>query len=136
MPEGAKCYTYRIGGRLTCALAAALLGLRLPGVAFAQRVDDNVITNANDAFGQSVGNERVGLYGTDDLRVYLGHTVRRQNRQQGGNFKPWIGSSGLALRPYAGASVIAFWGRTRDLPRRRLPAATDQAPRDDRPKLE
>ncbi|MBF9152322.1 TonB-dependent receptor domain-containing protein [Novosphingobium jiangmenense] len=196
--------TYRIGGRLTCVLAAAILGLPLPRVAFAQRVDDNVITNANDAFGQSVGNERVGLYGTDDvrgfnpvdagnarieglyfapvdrlpnrltrgsrvrvgiaamgyafpaptgivdfdlsasadadqftvgleraqfgsvlgsvdsnfavgndLRVYLGGTVRRQNRHEGGNFKSWIASGGLAWRPYAGASVIAFWGRTR-----------------------
>lgn len=196
--------TYRIGGRLTCVLATAILGLPLSGVALAQRVDDNVITNANDAFGQSVGNERVGLYGSDDvrgfnpvdagnarieglyfapvdrlpnrltrgsrvrvgiaalgyafpaptgivdfdlsasadadqftvgleraqfgsvlgsvdsnfavgedLRVYLGGTVRRQNRHEGGNFKSWIGSGGLAWRPYAGASVIAFWGRTR-----------------------
>lgn len=185
-------------------MVAALIGSAVPGEAFAQRVEDNVITNANDAFGQSVGNERVGLYTTDDVRgfnpvdagnarieglyfapvdrlpirltrssrvrvgiaaqgypfpaptgivdfdlsasatadqltigleraqfgslvgsvdsnfaidddvrIYLGGTIRRQNRHEGGNFKSWIGSGGLAWRPYQGASVIAFWGKTR-----------------------
>ncbi|MDF8334679.1 TonB-dependent receptor domain-containing protein [Novosphingobium cyanobacteriorum] len=178
--------------------------IAMPGPALAQRVDDNVITNANDAFGQSVGNERVGLYSNEDvrgfspvdagnarieglyfapvdrlpnrlargsrvrvgiaaqgypfpaptgivdfdlsaasdadqftigleraqfgsvlgsldsnfalgsgLRAYLGGTVRRQNRHEGGNFKSWIASGGVAWRPYQGASVIAFWGKTR-----------------------
>lgn len=200
----AKRGAYWIGGNLGLVIAAIMLSAALSGKAVAQRVDDNVITNANDAFGQSVGNERVGLYGTDDvrgfnpvdagnarieglyfapvdrlpnrvtrgsrvrvgiaaqgypfpaptgivdfelsasgevdqftvgleraqfgsllasfdssfamdgnLRAYLGGTMRRQNRHEGGNFKSWVASGGLAWRPYEGASVIAFWGRTR-----------------------
>lgn len=196
--------TYRSNDSLGLVLASMVVSAVLSGEARAQRVDDNVITNANDAFGQSVGNERVGLYGTDDvrgfnpvdagnarieglyfapvdrlpnrltrgsrvrvgiaaqgypfpaptgivdfelsasgeadqftvgleraqfgsllgsvdanfalagdLRAYLGGTVRRQNRHEGGNFKSWIASGGLAWKPYQGASVIAFWGRTR-----------------------
>ncbi|MEI6642907.1 MAG: hypothetical protein WCL10_12780 [Novosphingobium sp.] len=175
-----------------------------PGSALAQRVDDNAIASANDAFGQAIGNERVGLYTVDDVRgfnpvdagntridglyfapvdrmpnrlirgskvkvgisaqgypfpaptgivdydlsasaqvdqltvgfergqfgsrvlsvdvlqplagdlkVYLGGTVRRQNRHEGGNFKSYIGTGGLAWRPWAGASVTAFYARTR-----------------------
>jgi iron complex outermembrane receptor protein len=200
----AKRGAYWIGGNLGLVIAAIMLSAALSGKAVAQRVDDNVITNANDAFGQSVGNERVGLYGTDDvrgfnpvdagnarieglyfapvdrlpnrvtrgsrvrvgiaaqgypfpaptgivdfelsasgevdqftvgleraqfgsllasfdssfamdgnLRAYLGGTVRRQNRHEGGNFKSWVASGGLAWQPYQGASVVAFWGRTR-----------------------
>lgn len=50
-------------------LALALLPLQ---AAHAQvsRTEDNAITNADDAFGQSVGNERVGLYGADDVRGF------------------------------------------------------------------
>lgn len=33
------------------------------GRAEAQRVDENAVTSAEDAFGNSVGNEQVGLYG-------------------------------------------------------------------------
>ncbi|MES2303157.1 MAG: TonB-dependent receptor, partial [Pseudomonadota bacterium] len=186
------------------AAFAAFVACVHPARSLAQRVDDNVIANANDAFGQSVGNERVGLYGVDDVRgfspvdagnarieglyfapvdrlpnrlargnrarvgiaaqgypfpaptgivdyelsasgtsdqftlgferaqfgsllasldsqfavapdvgAYIGGTVRRQNRHEGGNFKSWIGSGGLGWRPYDGASVIAFAGKTR-----------------------
>ncbi len=180
------------------------LAVSAPHHAIAQRVDDNVIASANDAFGQSVGNERVGLYSADDvrgfspvdagnariegmyfapvdrlpnrlvrgnrvrvgiaalgypfpsptgivdyelsagsdadqltlgferaqfgsllgsvdsqfaltpeLRAYLGGTIRRQNRHEGGNFKSYIASGGLGWRPYADASVTAFYAKTR-----------------------
>jgi iron complex outermembrane receptor protein len=36
----------------------------------AQRVDDNAATSAGDAFGQAIGNERVGLYTVDDVRGF------------------------------------------------------------------
>jgi iron complex outermembrane receptor protein len=176
----------------------------IPSHAHAQQVDDNVVTNANDAFGQSIGNERIGLYTNEDvrgfspvdagntrieelyfapvdrlpnrlirgsrvrvgiaaqgypfpaptgivdfdlsasadadqftvlleraqfgslvasidsnvelaegLRTYLGATVRRQNRHEGGNYRSWIASGGLSWRPYEGASAVAFWGKTR-----------------------
>ncbi|WP_298194570.1 hypothetical protein [Novosphingobium sp.] len=172
--------------------------------AFAQRVDDNTATSAGDAFGQAIGNERIGLYTVDDVRgfnpvdagntridglffapvdrppnrlirgskvrvgissqgypfpaptgivdyepsasaqsdqftlgveraqfgsrvlnldvlqpvaedlkVYLGVTLRQQNRHEGGNFKSYIASGGLAWTPYAGASLTGFYGRMR-----------------------
>lgn len=183
---------------------ALALGSGTPEHALAQRVDDNVITSANDAFGQSVGNERAGLYSADDVRgfspvdagnarieglyfapvdrlpnrlvrsnrvrvgvaaqgypfpaptgivdyemsvssaanqstlgveraqfgsllanvdsqfalapdvrAYFGGTVRRQNRHEGGNYKSYIASGGLGWRPYSGASVVAFYAKTR-----------------------
>ena len=185
-------------------LAVALAGLCDPEPACAQRVDDNAIASAGDAFGQAIGNERVGLYTVDDVRgfnpvdagntridglffapvdrppnrlirgskvrvgisaqgypfpaptgivdydlsasakddqltvgferaqfgsrvlnldvlqpvaedlkVYLGGTLRRQNRHEGGNFKSYIVSGGLSWKLYAGASVTAFYARTR-----------------------
>ena len=57
----------RVGAVSCFALA---WGCALPSVALAQRVDDNVIANANDAFGQSVGSERVGLYSAEDVRGF------------------------------------------------------------------
>ena len=185
-------------------LAFGLLSLGNCEPALAQRVDDNAATSAGDAFGQAIGNERVGLYTVDDIRgfnpvdagntridglffapvdrppnrlirgskvrvgfsaqgypfpaptgivdyepsasakdeqftigferaqfgsrvlnldvlqrvngdlkVYLGGTLRRQNRHEGGNFKSYIASGGLSWTPYAGASLTAFYGRTR-----------------------
>lgn len=190
----------RISVRGVSWLALALGG-SLPGHALAQRVDDNVIANADDAFGQSVGSERVGLYSGEDirgfspvdagnarieglyfapvdrppnrlirgnrvrvgiaalgypfpaptgivdyelsvssdsdqftlglergqfgskvatldsqfaiapdLRAYLGGTIRRQNRHEGGNFKGDVASAGLGWTPYDGARVFLFYG--------------------------
>lgn len=45
-----------------CALAAA--------PAFAQRADENVVRAADDAFGTSIGNERIGLYSDRDVRGF------------------------------------------------------------------
>lgn len=44
--------------------------LASPAAAQLSRTDDNAVTSADDAFGQSVGNERGGLYGTDDVRGF------------------------------------------------------------------
>jgi iron complex outermembrane recepter protein len=37
---------------------------------FAQRTADNAVTAAGDAFGKAVGNERIGLYNSDDVRGF------------------------------------------------------------------
>ena len=50
------------------AAVVAVLGDAAP--ALAQRVDDNAATSAGDAFGQAIGNERVGLYTVDDVRGF------------------------------------------------------------------
>jgi len=54
---------------LRAALAASLLagGTRL---ASAQRAGENAVTQADDAFGTSVGNEQVGLYSSFDVRGF------------------------------------------------------------------
>lgn len=49
-------------------VAAALFGLHAP--AFAQRVNDNAVAGAEDAFGASIGNERVGLYSSSEVRGF------------------------------------------------------------------
>ena len=38
--------------------------------AFAQRADENAVRAADDAFGTSVGNERIGLYNVGDVRGF------------------------------------------------------------------
>lgn len=49
-------------------LAACALGA--PGEALAQRVNDNAVAGAEDAFGASIGNERVGLYSSSEVRGF------------------------------------------------------------------
>ncbi len=51
-------------------LGAALLMLAHPVAAQEGQTQDNAVTNADDAFGQSVGNERVGLYSGEDVRGF------------------------------------------------------------------
>jgi iron complex outermembrane receptor protein len=41
-----------------------------PGEALAQRVNDNAVAGAEDAFGASIGNERVGLYSSSEVRGF------------------------------------------------------------------
>ncbi|MFN3727699.1 MAG: TonB-dependent receptor domain-containing protein [Allosphingosinicella sp.] len=48
-------------------VAAALLSA---SPAFAQRAGEDVVARAQDAFGASVGNERVGLYSASDVRGF------------------------------------------------------------------
>lgn len=50
------------------ALSVAALGLASPG--HAQRAGENAVTAAGDAFGTSVGNERVGIYNPFQVRGF------------------------------------------------------------------
>ena len=50
------------------SLTAILLFSTTP--AYAQRADENAVKAAGDAFGTSVGNEQIGLYGTGDVRGF------------------------------------------------------------------
>ena len=50
--------------------APTLILLALSTPALAQRTGDNAVTAAGDAFGKAVGNERIGLYGVDDVRGF------------------------------------------------------------------
>jgi iron complex outermembrane receptor protein len=49
------------------ALSTVLL---VSGAAHAQRASENAVTSAQDAFGTTVGNESIGLYGTDSARGF------------------------------------------------------------------
>jgi iron complex outermembrane receptor protein len=48
----------------------AFLALSLSSAAFAQRADENAVTQAEDAFGTSIGNESVGIYNSFDVRGF------------------------------------------------------------------
>jgi iron complex outermembrane receptor protein len=77
-------------------LATAMVA---PSSLLAQRTEENAVTQAGDAFGRSVGNERVGLYSQDDVRgfdpidagnariegLYFDQQDRVPNRLQTGN---------------------------------------------------
>lgn len=52
------------------ARLAAVLTLALGAPALAQNADDNVVTQADDAFGKAVGQERVGIYSPSDVRGF------------------------------------------------------------------
>ena len=52
------------------ALAVAAVELLSPRAALAQRTDDNVTTESDDAFGRSVGNESIGIYNAGDVRGF------------------------------------------------------------------
>jgi len=53
-----------LGGLAGVTLAA------MPQAAHAQRASENVTTQSSDAFGRSVGNEKSGLYTSDDVRGF------------------------------------------------------------------
>jgi iron complex outermembrane receptor protein len=50
------------------SVTALLLASAAP--AFGQRADENAVKSAGDAFGTSVGNEKIGLYGADSVRGF------------------------------------------------------------------
>ncbi|MGX7953236.1 TonB-dependent receptor domain-containing protein [Tsuneonella sp. HG249] len=56
-------HTLLIGAQLTALLAS-------PQAAWAQRAEENAVDSAEDAFGTSVGNERVGLYFPQSARGF------------------------------------------------------------------
>jgi len=53
--------------RLVCIVSILLV---CASPAFAQRADENAVEAADDAFGTSVGNEKVGLYDANDVRGF------------------------------------------------------------------
>ncbi|HYD86919.1 MAG TPA: TonB-dependent receptor [Vitreimonas sp.] len=117
------------------AAAAALLCLS-SGAAHAQRVDENAVRSAEDAFGASVGNERIGLYSDVDARgfspvaagnirlegLYIdnpigfsgrlvsGSTLRVGITAQGYPFPAPTGLSDYALRSVGDESVVSVNG--------------------------
>lgn len=60
------------GKRIFIARAALTASLLAGGthLAWAQRAGENAVTQADDAFGTSVGNEQVGLYSSFDVRGF------------------------------------------------------------------
>ncbi|MEY4500647.1 MAG: hypothetical protein RIS52_537 [Pseudomonadota bacterium] len=48
----------------------ASVALCAPGAALAQRTGENAVTQAGDAFGSSVGNEKIGIYSPEDVRGF------------------------------------------------------------------
>lgn len=54
--------------RIDLAVTALMLCASAP--AYAQRTDDNAVTDADDAFGKSVGDSRIGIYSADDVRGF------------------------------------------------------------------
>src|SRR6185369_1849296 len=64
-----RTLTSTISGELSMrAWLIVLLGL--PFCAHAQRADDNAVKSADDAFGNSVGNENIGLYSPFEVRGF------------------------------------------------------------------
>lgn len=53
---------------LSTAMCALMLVMASP--AFAQRTDDNVVTQSDDAFGKTVGDEQIGIYNAGDVRGF------------------------------------------------------------------
>jgi iron complex outermembrane receptor protein len=51
-------------------IAVSVLSLILVLPAYAQRTDDNVVTQSDDAFGKTVGDEQIGIYNPDDVRGF------------------------------------------------------------------
>ena len=47
-----------------------LILISLSAPAYAQRTNDNAVTAAGDAFGKAIGNERIGIYSTEDVRGF------------------------------------------------------------------
>src|SRR4051812_21024814 len=86
--------------RLSPAAAAAALAVSLaliPDAARAQsRADENAVTQAEDAFGYSVGRESLGIYDADNARGFS-PTAAGNLRIDGLYFAPVVGLPGLAV---------------------------------------
>jgi len=63
--------SFRNGQRrpLTILLATIASAIAATG-AHAQRASENAVTQADDAFGTAIGNERIGIYNEDDVRGF------------------------------------------------------------------
>jgi iron complex outermembrane recepter protein len=53
---------------LLCAIMTATILVAPP--VLAQRTDDNVVTQSDDAFGKTVGDEQIGIYNPGDVRGF------------------------------------------------------------------
>lgn len=51
-------------------LLAAGMAALVPEAALAQRTAENLVTQSADAFGKTIGSEKIGLYSTDDIRGF------------------------------------------------------------------
>jgi len=52
--------------RAVCVIALVLLPITAP----AQRASENAVTSAQDAFGTTVGDDSIGLYGSTNARGF------------------------------------------------------------------
>ncbi|QNM82625.1 hypothetical protein H8M03_11595 [Sphingomonas sabuli] len=77
------------------SFGAAIFLLASAAPALAQRADENAVKSAGDAFGTSVGNEKIGLYSPDDVRGF--------SAGQAGNIR----LEGLSLTEHGGFGRIA-----------------------------
>lgn len=85
------------GVRIWCRLAAALAGTGFAGTALAQnRADDNAVTQAEDAFGFSVGREAIGIYGPGNARGFS-PTAAGNVRIDGLYFDPVFGLQNIPI---------------------------------------
>ena len=57
-------FVSQLGGLASIMLAA------MPQAALAQRADENAATQSSDAFGRSVGNDKSGIYNSEDVRGF------------------------------------------------------------------
>lgn len=55
---------------MRCIFVVALVWTSFSGPALAQRANENAVRTADDAFGLSIGNERLGLYAEDNVRGF------------------------------------------------------------------
>ncbi|MFM7029080.1 MAG: TonB-dependent receptor domain-containing protein [Chakrabartia sp.] len=89
-------------------VAAGALAMT-PGTALAQRTQENLVTQSADAFGKSIGSEKIGLYSTDDIRgfnpidagnvriegLYFDHIERLPSRViEGSTIRVGVGAQG------------------------------------------
>ncbi len=54
----------------TCLRLLAGVAAMWPAMASAQRTSENLVTQSADAFGKSIGSEKIGLYSTEDVRGF------------------------------------------------------------------
>jgi iron complex outermembrane receptor protein len=67
---GAAFLILRKHGLLIPAMLAGLSPVLVARSALAQRASENAVTQAEDAFGTTVGNEKIGIYNEDDVRGF------------------------------------------------------------------
>lgn len=61
----------RVGRRRRAGIAGTAFAALIPiAAAHAQRAQENAVTQAYDAFGTTIGNEKIGIYDTEDVRGF------------------------------------------------------------------